>query len=297
MMLPEFVRIYEVSPRDGLQNEAQTMPVAVKIALIERLADAGLTHIEVAAFVSPKAVPQMADSAEIMAGLTRKNGVVYSALVPNIIGMQAALKAGIDEVAVFASASEEFSQKNISCSIEESYARFAPIMAMAKDAGISVRGYVSCVMGCPYEGDVAPEKVADIAKHLYEMGAYEISLGDTIGIGTPEQVVKLLTMVGGVVPTEKLAMHFHDTHGRALDNIRAGIELGVNVVDASVAGLGGCPYADGASGNVATEDVIHMLNGLGIATNVNIDAIIETAWFISDHLGRKPISKVANMIR
>lgn len=297
MTLPEFVRIYEVSPRDGLQNEAQTMPVAVKIELIERLADAGLTHIEVAAFVSPKAVPQMADSAEIMAGLTRKNGVVYSALVPNIIGMQAALKAGIDEVAVFASASEEFSQKNISCSIEESYARFAPIMAMAKDAGISVRGYVSCVMGCPYEGDVAPEKVADIAKHLYEMGAYEISLGDTIGIGTPEQVVKLLTMVGGVVPTEKLAMHFHDTHGRALDNIRAGIELGVNVVDASVAGLGGCPYADGASGNVATEDVIHMLNGLGIATNVNIDAIIETAWFISDHLGREPISKIANMIR
>ncbi|MCI5059536.1 MAG: hydroxymethylglutaryl-CoA lyase [Alphaproteobacteria bacterium] len=287
MSLPSEVKIYEVGPRDGLQNETQNIPTDIKIELIERLADAGLTYIEATSFVSPKAVPQMADHNEVMAGITRKEGVTYAALIPNERGMENALQSGVDEVAIFASASEEFSQKNINCSIEESYVRFAPVMEMANAANIPVRGYVSCVAGCPYEGEVAPEKVAEVAKHLYDMGCYEISLGDTIGIGTPDRIRTMLEAVMATnIPAEKLALHCHDTHSHALTNIEEGLKMGIAVVDSSVAGLGGCPYAPGASGNVATEDVLELLDKLGITTNINKKAVLDTAEFISKHLQR-----------
>ena len=280
-MLPKYVQIYEVGPRDGLQNESQAIATSVKIELIERLANAGFTHVEATSFVSPKAVPQMADHAEVMAGIKRKKGVVYPVLVPNIRGMEAALKAGAQTVAVFAAASESFSLKNINCSIEESFSRFTPIIEMAQKANIPVRGYVSCVVGCPYEGDIAPSAVAKVANELYEAGCYEISLGDTIGVGTPEKVRSMLEAVIKVVPAEHLALHFHDTHGRALDNIRLGLEMGIQVIDASVAGLGGCPYAPGASGNVASEAVLSMLHDLGIETGIDLADVTDTARFIS----------------
>ena len=286
MMLPKYVQIYEVGPRDGLQNESQSIATSVKIDLIERLANAGFTHVEATSFVSPKAVPQMADHAEVMAGIKRKKGTVYPVLVPNVRGMEAALSASVQTVAVFAAASETFSLKNINCSIEQSFARFAPIMEMAKKANIPVRGYVSCVVGCPYEGDTAPSAVAKVASELYEAGCYEISLGDTIGVGTPEGVRAMLDAVTKVVPVKNLALHFHDTYGRALDNIFAGLEMGVSVVDSSVAGLGGCPYAPGSSGNVASEDVLNMLHRLGIETGVDVAAVEETSQFISSYLGR-----------
>ncbi|HIL20193.1 MAG TPA: hydroxymethylglutaryl-CoA lyase [Candidatus Thioglobus sp.] len=286
MMLPKYVQIYEVGPRDGLQNESQSIATSVKIDLIERLANAGFTHVEATSFVSPKAVPQMADHAEVMAGIKRKKGTVYPVLVPNVRGMEAALSASVQTVAVFAAASETFSLKNINCSIEQSFARFAPIMEMAKKANIPVRGYVSCVVGCPYEGDTAPSAVAKVASELYEAGCYEISLGDTIGVGTPEGVRAMLDAVTKVVPVKNLALHFHDTYGRALDNIYAGLEMGVSVVDSSVAGLGGCPYAPGSSGNVASEDVLNMLHRLGIETGVDVAAVEETSQFISSYLGR-----------
>jgi len=288
MMLPKYVQIYEVGPRDGLQNESQVIATSVKIELIERLANAGFTHVEATSFVSPKAVPQMADHAEVMAGIKRKKSVVYPVLVPNVRGMEAALKAGAQTVAVFAAASESFSLKNINCSIKESFARFTPIMEMAQKASVPVRGYVSCVVGCPYEGDIAPSAVAKVASTLYEAGCYEISLGDTIGVGTPEQVCSMLEAVIKVVPAEHLALHFHDTHGRALENIRVGLEMGIQVIDASVAGLGGCPYAPGASGNVASEAVLSMLHELGIETGVDLADVVDTARFISSHLSRLP---------
>jgi hydroxymethylglutaryl-CoA lyase len=287
-MLPKYVQIYEVGPRDGLQNESQHIATSVKIELIERLANAGFTHVEATSFVSPKAVPQMADHAEVMAGIKRKKSVVYPVLVPNVRGMEAALKAGAQTVAVFAAASESFSLKNINCLIKESFSRFAPIIEMAQKASVPVRGYVSCVVGCPYEGDIAPSAVAKVASELYKAGCYEISLGDTIGVGTPEQVRSMLEAVMKVVPAECLALHFHDTHGRALENIRVGLEMGVRVIDASVAGLGGCPYAPGASGNVASEAVISMLHELGIETGINLADVVDTARFISSHLGRFP---------
>ena len=287
-MLPKYVQIYEVGPRDGLQNESQVIATSVKIELIERLANAGFTHVEATSFVSPKAVPQMADHAEVMAGIKRKKGVVYPVLVPNVRGMEAALKAKAQTVAVFAAASEGFSLKNINCSIKESFARFTPIMKMAQKASVPVRGYVSCVVGCPYEGDIAPSAVAKVASTLYEAGCYEISLGDTIGVGTPEQVCSMLEAVIKVVPAEHLALHFHDTHGRALENIRVGLEMGIQVIDASVAGLGGCPYAPGASGNVASEAVLSMLHELGIETGVDLADVVDTARFISSHLSRLP---------
>ena len=287
-MLPKYVQIYEVGPRDGLQNESQAIATSVKIELIERLANAGFTHVEATSFVSPKAVPQMADHAEVMAGIKRKKGVVYPVLVPNIRGMEAALKAGAQTVAVFAAASESFSLKNINCSIEESFSRFTPIIEMAKKANISVRGYVSCVVGCPYEGDIAPSAVAKVASELFKAGCYEISLGDTIGVGTPEKVRSMLEAVIKVVPAEHLALHFHDPHGRALDNIRVGLEMGIQVIDAAVAGLGGCPYAPGASGNVASEAVLSMLHDLGIETGIDLADVTDTARFISSHLGRLP---------
>jgi isopropylmalate/homocitrate/citramalate synthase len=296
MSLPDKVRLVEVGPRDGLQNEAGMVPAAVKIELIQRLADAGLPVVEATAFVSPKWVPQMADNAEVMAGMRRKPGVAYPVLVPNLKGFEAALAAGADEVAVFGAASEAFSRKNINCSIAESLARFAPVMQAARQHGVRVRGYVSCVAGCPYQGAVEPAAVAAVAAELARMGCYEISLGDTIGVGTPGRIQAMLAAVAAAVPMEKLAVHFHDTYGQALANIYAALELGVATIDSSVAGLGGCPYAKGASGNVATEDVVYMLDGLGIETGVDLERVFEAGRYICAQLGREPSSKVARAL-
>jgi hydroxymethylglutaryl-CoA lyase len=297
MTIPGKVRLVEVGPRDGLQNEKEIVPTAIKIDLINRLSETGLTYIESGAFVSPKWVPQMADTPEIYAGIKRKSGVVYPALVPNDRGMEGAIASGVEEIAVFASASEPFSQKNINCTIAESLERFVPVIAMAKEHGIRVRGYVSCVAGCPYQGAVRAEKVAEVSARLYEMGCYEISLGDTIGVGTPNIIQAMLYETVEHVPVTALALHCHDTYGQALANIYAGLQMGVAVFDSSVAGLGGCPYAKGATGNVATEDVLYMLNGLNIETGVDLDRVVDVAWFISDHLGRKPVSNVANALK
>ncbi len=296
MTLPKKVRIVEVGPRDGLQNEAGVVPAAVKIELINRLTDAGLPAIEATAFVSPKWVPQMADNAEVMAGIRRKPGVAYPVLVPNLKGFEAALAAGAQEIAVFGAASEAFSQKNINCSIAESLARFEPVAAAAKRHGLSVRGYISCVAGCPYQGAVEPGAVAEVAAALYAMGCYEISLGDTIGVGTPGKIQAMLAAVARVVPMEKLAVHLHDTWGQALANIYAALELGVATVDSSVAGLGGCPYAKGASGNVASEDVVYLLDGLGIETGVDLECLFRAGQYICRELGREPASKAARAL-
>ena len=297
MAFPSQVRIYEVGPRDGLQNEKVILPAVVKIELINRLSETGLTHIETTSFVSPKWVPQMGDASEVMAGIKRKPGVTYPVLVPNEKGMEGALAAGATEIAVFAAASEGFSQKNINCSIAESLERFKPVIATAQKNNIRVRGYVSCVVGCPYDGAIAPDKVADVSAALSDMGCYEISLGDTIGVGTPNKIQDMLNAVIKRVPVEQLALHCHDTYGQALANIYAGLQAGVAVIDSSVAGIGGCPYAKNATGNVATEDVLYMLDGLGIRTGVDIANIIEVAWFISGHLNRKPVSNVANALK
>lgn len=294
MALPTSIKLFEMAPRDGLQNEPGTLvPTATKIELIERLANAGLTHIEAASFVSPKWVPQMGDASEVMRGIARKPGVVYSALTPNLKGLEGALAAGVEEVAVFGAASEAFSQKNINCSIAESLTRFEPVLTRANEAGVRVRGYVSCVLGCPYEGDISPQKVAEVASALYEMGCYEISLGDTIGVGTPLAAKRMIEAARQQVPIEYLAAHFHDTYGMALANLYAVMEEGVSVIDAATAGLGGCPYAKGASGNVATEDVLYLLEGLGINTGIDLQAVIDTGVWITQQLGRKPSSKVA----
>ncbi|NNB67847.1 hydroxymethylglutaryl-CoA lyase [Pseudomonas fluorescens] len=293
MSLPSHVRLVEVGPRDGLQNEAQPISVADKVQLVDALSAAGLSYIEVGSFVSPKWVPQMAGSAEVFAQIQRKPGVTYGALAPNLRGFEDALAAGVKEVAVFAAASEAFSQRNINCSISESLERFAPIMAAAKQHGISVRGYVSCVLGCPYEGEVAPEQVAAVARELYAMGCYEVSLGDTIGTGTAGATRQLFDVVGAQVPRDKLAGHFHDTYGQAIANIYASLLEGITVFDSSIAGLGGCPYAKGASGNVATEDVVYLLNGLGIDTGVDLQALIHAGLQISQVLGRPTGSRVA----
>lgn len=292
MSLPKQVKIVEVGARDGLQNETQ-VSLEDKLTLVNALSHTGLTVIETGSFVSPKWVPQMADSAELFAKIERRPGIIYSALTPNMKGFEAAVAAGADEVAVFGAASEAFSQKNINCSVEESLARFEPLMSAAKDAGLRVRGYVSCVLGCPYDGDIPADKVADVAERLYQMGCYEISLGDTVGVGTPEQVKAMLTAVMAKVPADKLAVHFHDTYGQALANIYAALQMGVSVVDSAVAGLGGCPYAKGASGNVATEELVYMLNGLGIDTGVDLKALAKAGWQISDALGKAPQSKVS----
>jgi isopropylmalate/homocitrate/citramalate synthase len=269
------------------------VPAAAKIALIERLADAGLPVVEAGAFVSPKWVPQMADSAAVMAGIARKPGVSYPALVPNMQGYEAARAAKAEEIAVFGAASETFSRKNINCSIDESLDRFAPVCEAAKRDGVRVRGYVSCVLGCPYEGEIAPAAVARVSARLLDLGCYEISLGDTIGVGTPAKAAAMIEAVAMRVPREKLAVHFHDTYGQALANILAALESSIAVVDSSVAGLGGCPYAAGASGNVASEDVLYMLNGLGIETGVDLDKLADSGHFICVALGRRPASKVA----
>ncbi|WKE66832.1 hydroxymethylglutaryl-CoA lyase [Gallaecimonas kandeliae] len=293
MPYPKQVRIVEVGARDGLQNEKGQVALSDKKQLIEMLAGAGLQHIEVGSFVSPKWVPQMADTAELFEALARKEGVIYSALTPNLKGLEGALAAKADEVAVFGAASETFSQANINCSIAESLARFEPVVKEAKAKGVRVRGYVSCVLGCPYEGDIAPQQVTQVAKALWDMGCDEISLGDTIGVGTPEKTRALLEAVAQEVPLGKLAVHFHDTYGMAIANIHTALSMGISVVDSAVAGLGGCPYAKGASGNVATEDLVYLLDGLGIAHGVNLDRLCEAGWFISDKLGRSPTSKVS----
>ena len=295
MSLPSHVRLVEVGPRDGLQNEAQPISVADKVQLVDALSAAGLSYIEVGSFVSPKWVPQMAGSAEVFAQIQRKPGVTYGALAPNLRGFEDALAAGVKEVAVFAAASEAFSQRNINCSISESLERFAPIMAAAKQHGISVRGYVSCVLGCPYEGDIAPEQVAAVARELYAMGCYEVSLGDTIGTGTAGATRRLFEVVGAQVPRDKLAGHFHDTYGQAIANIYASLLEGITVFDSSIAGLGGCPYAKGASGNVATEDVLYLLNGLGIDTGIDLERLIGAGQQISQVLGRPTGSRVAKV--
>jgi hydroxymethylglutaryl-CoA lyase len=297
MSLPSHVRLVEVGPRDGLQNEAQPISVADKVQLVDALSAAGLSYIEVGSFVSPKWVPQMAGSAEVFAQIQRKPGVTYGALAPNLRGFDDALAAGVKEVAVFAAASEAFSQRNINCSISESLERFAPIMAAAKQHGISVRGYVSCVLGCPYEGEIAPEQVAAVARELYAMGCYEVSLGDTIGTGTAGATRRLFEVVGAQVPRDKLAGHFHDTYGQAIANIYASLLEGIHVFDSSIAGLGGCPYAKGASGNVATEDVLYLLNGLAIDTGIDLQALIRAGEQISHVLGRPTGSRVAKARR
>lgn len=296
MSVPGSVRIVEVGPRDGLQNEKQVVPTAVKIELIARLGRAGLKVIEATSFVSPKWVPQMGDNAAVMAGIERLPGVAYPVLTPNLKGLEAALEAGATEVAVFGAASESFSRKNINCSIAESLERFRPVAEEAHKAGARVRGYVSCVLGCPYEGEIAPAAVAEVAGTLFEMGCYEVSLGDTIGVGTPTRTRKMIEAVARRVPVKKLAGHYHDTYGMAIANIYASLEAGVAVFDASVGGLGGCPYAAGASGNVATEDVVYLLQGLGIDTGIDLDALVETAAWISAELKRPASSKVARAL-
>lgn len=293
MSYPARVRVVEVGPRDGLQNEPAAVPVEAKVALIEALADAGLTGIEAGGFVSPKWVPQMADTAEVLARLRPRPGVAYPVLVPNLQGLDRALACGVREIAVFGAASESFSRRNINCSIEESLGRFVPVAEKARAAGVRVRGYISCVLGCPFEGEVSPDAVARVAAGLFAMGCYEVSLGDTIGTGTPLAARRLVERVAAEVPIERIALHFHDTYGQALANILACLDLGVSVVDSAVAGLGGCPYAPGATGNVATEDVVYMLDGMGIETGVDLPALAEAGRAVSRHLGREPASKVA----
>lgn len=292
MPFPTTVRLVEVGPRDGLQNEPNPIDTATKLELIDRLGAAGIRHIEAASFVSPKWVPQMADHRDVMTGITRREGITYSALTPNLKGLEAALECGVEEVAVFGAASEAFSQKNINCSVAESLERFAPVLERAQAAGVRVRGYVSCVLGCPYEGEIAPAKVAEVSKALYEMGCYEVSLGDTIGTGTPLEAKRMLDAVAREIPIDKLAAHFHDTYGQALANLYAVLEEGISVVDSSVAGLGGCPYAKGASGNVASEDVVYLLSGLGIDTGIDLDTLAETGTWITQAIGRPNRSKV-----
>jgi hydroxymethylglutaryl-CoA lyase len=296
MTLPRKVRIVEVGPRDGLQNEPGELPTRVKLELIERLAGAGLPAIEATAFVSPKWIPQMADHTEVLEGIRRKPGVSYPVLTPNLKGFEAALAAGASEVAIFGAASEAFSKKNINCSIAESLERFAKVAEAARTAQVKLRGYVSCVVGCPYEGAVAPEAVARVALALHEMGCYEVSLGDTVGVGTPTKTQAMIEACARHVPVTQLAGHYHDTYGQALANIYASLELGVATFDASVAGLGGCPYAAGASGNVATEDVVYLLNGLGIETGIDLDRLAETGRWICEVLGRESSSKVGRAL-
>ena len=292
-MKPSRVTLYEVGPRDGLQAEAQLVSATDKIALVDALSASGLGFIEAASFVSPKWVPQMADASEVMTHIARRDGVTYPVLTPNLQGYEAAKDAHATTVAIFGAASETFSRRNINCSIDESLQRFAFVMDAAMRDSLCVRGYVSCAIACPYEGPIAPQAAADVARRMLDMGCYEISLGDTIGVATPGDIARLLDVVLKTMPVGTLALHCHDTYGQALANILTGLDYGISVFDASVGGLGGCPYAPGASGNVATEDVLYMLNGLGIDTGVDLDAIVKAAWQISGALGRPPRSKVA----
>ncbi len=296
MMLPTSIKLVEVSPRDGLQNENQQIPTSVKVALINQLSETGLKNIEVTSFVSPKKIPQTADAFEVFTQIHKKNAVHYSALVPNLKGLARAMEAGVKEIAIFASSSESFSQKNINCSIAESLKNYRNVVQEAINNQIRVRGYLSCVLGCPYEGKVMPQTVAKLCQTLHQMGCDEISLGDTIGIGTPNYVKELIHIVKQQVPLEILAVHFHDTYGQAIANIYAALLEGIHIIDASVAGLGGCPYAKGATGNVATEDVVYLLEGLGVDTGIDLLRLSQIGIFISDYLKRDTQSKVAKVL-
>ena len=294
--LPKRAKIVEVGPRDGLQNEAQPVAAEVKIELVNRLSQAGFANIEAAAFVSPKWVPQMATSAEVMAGITRRAGTVYSALTPNMQGFEAALAAGAGEVVIFGSASEAFSQRNINCSIAESLARFAPVAAAARDHGVRLRGSISCAFGCPYQGEVSEDSVADVVARLADLGCDEIDIADTIGVSTARKTQSVMLRAASAFPIERLAGHFHDTYGQALANIYASLEVGVQIFHASVAGLGGCPYAKGATGNVATEDVLYLMQGLGIETGIDLAQVVDAGRFISDALGRPSGSRAGRAL-
>jgi hydroxymethylglutaryl-CoA lyase len=296
MSFPKHVKIVEVGPRDGLQNESTTVPAEIKVQLVEKLAAAGLSVIEVGAFVSPRWVPQMATSAEGFTRVDKQPNVSYPMLVPNLKGLELALAAGVEEIALFAAASETFSQKNTNCSIAESIERFNEVIDHAQAAGVKIRGYVSCVLGCPYEGEVSFDIVSMITQELFDKGCYEVSLGDTIGVGTAGQARELIEVLVKQVPVQQLAAHFHDTYGQALANIHAVMQCGITVIDSSVAGLGGCPYAKGATGNVATEDVVYMLDGMGIETGIDMDKLLEAGRFISDFLGREPVSRAATAL-
>jgi hydroxymethylglutaryl-CoA lyase len=296
MSRPDRVVIVDVGPRDGLQAEQGTIATETKIELIDRLSAAGVPAVEAGAFVSPKWVPQMADTEAVLAGISRRAETRYPVLVPNMKGLERAIATGVDEIAIFGAASETFSQKNINCSIDESFERFRPVAEAALAANLRVRGYISCVLGCPYEGDVAIANVVRVARELDAMGCYEVSLGDTIGVGTPTRARAMVEAVAEFVPTERLGLHFHDTYGQALANILACLDAGVVTIDAAVAGLGGCPYAPGASGNVATEDVVYMLNGMDIETGIDLDALVAAGQFVCSSLGREPTSKAAQAI-
>ena len=296
MELPQRVKLVEVGPRDGLQNEKQPVPASVKIELVHRLQEAGLTDIEVTSFVSPKWVPQMADNAEVMAGIARKPGVRYSVLTPNLQGFDAAVRTRPDEIAVFGAASEAFSQKNINCSIVESIERFRPVVQAALAQGITVRGAISCAVGCPYEGEIAPERVEMVARLMHGIGVQHVGVADTIGVGTPQKVQRALDAALKVYDINQISGHFHDTYGMALANTLASLQMGVWQFDTSVAGLGGCPYAKGATGNVASEDVVYLLHGMGIATGIDLDKLIDAGQFISTFLGRKSQSRAGNAL-
>ncbi len=294
MSLPDKVKIVEVSPRDGLQNEKNFIDTAIKIELVNRLSQAGFANVEAVSFVSPKWVPQMADGAEVMAGIHRRPGTIYSALTPNMRGLEAALAAGVDEVVIFGAASEAFSQKNINCSIEESIARFEPVAHAAKEAGLRLRGSISCALGCPYQGETPIASTVNVARRFLALGCDEIDVADTIGVGTARRVGEVMRAVTEVVDASRVAGHFHDTYGQALANILAAMQAGIQIFHSSVAGLGGCPYAKGATGNVATEDVLYMLHGMGIETGVDLDAVIDIGQWISGHVGKKPASRAGN---
>lgn len=296
MSLPTKVKIVEVSPRDGLQNEKEFIPTSVKIELINRLSAAGFPNIEAVSFVSPKWVPQMADGADVMAGIQRRPGTIYSALTPNLKGFDAALAAGMDEVVIFGAASEAFSQKNINCSIAESIARFEPVAQAAKSAGLRLRASISCSLGCPYQGEVPISAVVDVARRMLALGCDEIDVADTIGVGTAARVEQVMRAVTEVVEPSRVAGHFHDTYGQSLANILAAMQAGISIFHASVAGLGGCPYAKGATGNVATEDVLYMLRGLDIDTGIDLDAVVDIGQWISSHIGHKSSSRAGNAL-
>jgi hydroxymethylglutaryl-CoA lyase len=290
------VTIYEVGPRDGLQNERLPLPTAVKLELIERLARVGLRAVEATSFVHPRRVPQLADAAEVLAGLERRPGVRYPVLVPNEAGLRRAIAAGVDEIAVFGSATETFSRRNLDRSVSESLAMFEPVVEGAREKGLRVRGYLSMAFGDPWEGEVPPRQAVDVGRRIWALGIDELSLGDTIGVATPAHVRRVLEALDGDVPRERLAVHFHDTYGQALANVLVSLELGIATIDSSVAGLGGCPFADSATGNLATEDLVYMLEGLGVGTGVDLDGLVETAWWISAELGREPVGRAARAL-
>ena len=292
MNLPAKIKIVEVGPRDGLQNEPGQVSVEAKVELIDRLGAAGLSVIEAGSFVSPKWVPQMAASNEVYKAIRKREGVSYPVLVPNMHGLESAMRAGAEEIAIFAAASESFTRKNINATIDESLSRYADVVRAALDKGLKIRGYVSCALGCPYEGEIVPDAVAAVAGKLYGMGCYEISLGDTIGVGTPLKAETMIRAVSRQVPIERMAVHFHDTYGQGLANVLAVLQKGISIVDSSVSGLGGCPYAKGATGNLATEDLLYMLDGMGIETGVDLDKLLDAGYYICDHLGRRPVSRV-----